>query len=263
MKYDLNTKIKLLNFMRQNYERWNIIIVLNVFTRTRYQIWMHKTFAMGFELCLCVYLCVSFWIESMACDNETEKCSRRSEAANQQIDICKHSRNKLLCMQRNRVKNLKWLENFIPPTYVLRTRCSRSWSVLISSRIRMEYNDWIRPTVRVGFDSSQSQKKTVISCTIRPSTCQLWEIRIFETIEFFRSSMWVFVFRFAFFHVKFVAITIPLTFSRRIYHSFFWFYMQWSMTHSEEKKRECKCVTTEPHSWRKISTPQYWEVWNE
>lgn len=159
MKYDLNTKIKLLNFMRQNYERWNIIIVLNVFTRTRYQIWMHKTFAMGFELCLCVYLCVSFWIESMACDNETEKCSRRSEAANQQIDICKHSRNKLLCMQRNRVKNLKWLENFIPPTYVLRTRCSRSWSVLISSRIRIEYNDWIRPTVRVGFDSSQSQKK--------------------------------------------------------------------------------------------------------
>lgn len=135
----------------------------------------------------------------------------KSAAANQQIDICKHSRNKLLCMQRSRVRNLKWVFHCKP--WVKRGRWAWCVSVFFSlcrTTVGMLPNERMsEPRVRLSFDSWQSPKNGDALCHQPSARVNFEEFEFSETINSFLWAMLNVIFRFfflvpAFFHVDFV-----------------------------------------------------------
>lgn len=94
-----------------------------------------------------------------------------------QIDIWKHSRNGIICMQRSRARNLKW---------VLLCMCER-WTVAM---LRLLQCDWMLECVCVWEREGKSvlihgnHWKMVTRWAISQGTCQLWRFEFFfETIK--------------------------------------------------------------------------------
>lgn len=197
-------------FMWREFERWNIIIVLNVFTRKRHHLNVQNI--RNWNLVLASFFLI-FWIELAAWEYE-RKCVRvdgKSAAANQQIDICKHSRNKLLCMQRSRVRNLKWVFHCKP--WVKRGRWAWCVSVFFFSlpnhgwNVAERTNEWAESESQFWFMTITEKWWRVVPSAQR--TCQLWRIRIFRNnkLSSLSNAQCDFSFFFlvpAFFHVDFV-----------------------------------------------------------